>query len=222
MYANLGPGQIAQRDPPPMNGVDLLYSHEYVANRIRERNGHGNENSANRIDPIGYKGGFNLYEYVSTSPLTRTDPSDLGWWDNTFSEPECHWYIESSEVGPQYGKVQQCLANCAGGHMALVSDCYGTVWDGLTGIGSSTPVIGWKQDPDNKYYSRHKRCSIWGKWASGTPSWGSNTEKSCCDVTDAEIAECVRNKPKFTGTYIAGFHDCQTDAEEAARGCCLQ
>ena len=56
MYANLGPGQIAERDPPSPNGVDVLYSHEYVAERMRERNLHG---------------------YVRNNPLIHTDSIEL-------------------------------------------------------------------------------------------------------------------------------------------------
>ena len=33
--------------------------------------------SAIAHDPIGYKGGVNLYEYVGDSALTRTDPNGL-------------------------------------------------------------------------------------------------------------------------------------------------
>jgi hypothetical protein len=35
MYANLGPGHVAELDPPSSDGLDLLYSHEYVAARMR-------------------------------------------------------------------------------------------------------------------------------------------------------------------------------------------
>ena len=56
MYANLGPGHEAELDPPSPNGVDVLYSHEYVAERMRERN---------------------LYGYCGNSPLTFTDPKGL-------------------------------------------------------------------------------------------------------------------------------------------------
>ncbi len=56
MYANLGPGHIAELDPPPADGVDVLYSHEYVAERMRERN---------------------LYGYVGNSPLQNLDPEGL-------------------------------------------------------------------------------------------------------------------------------------------------
>lgn len=56
MYANLGPGQIAERDPPSPNGVDVMYSHEGVAEIMRERN---------------------LYRYVGNNPVISTDPSGL-------------------------------------------------------------------------------------------------------------------------------------------------
>ena len=56
MYANLGPGHIAELDPPSPNGVDVVYSHEDVAAIMRERN---------------------LYGYCGNSPLTLTDPAGL-------------------------------------------------------------------------------------------------------------------------------------------------
>ena len=31
-------------------------------------------------DPIGYRGGVNLYEYVGDSPITRSDPTGEVWW----------------------------------------------------------------------------------------------------------------------------------------------
>jgi RHS repeat-associated protein len=40
-------------------------------------------------DPIGFRGGVNLYEYVGDSPLTRTDPSGL--W-NIFWPPSWPWF----------------------------------------------------------------------------------------------------------------------------------
>ena len=57
MYADLGPGQEIDLDPPPPNGVDVLYSHDYVAARIR-------------VDD-------NLYQYCDSSPVNLTDPSGL-------------------------------------------------------------------------------------------------------------------------------------------------
>ena len=56
MYADFGPGHVAELDPPSSDGLDLLYSDEYVADRMRQRN---------------------LYAYVTNNPVNMTDPSGL-------------------------------------------------------------------------------------------------------------------------------------------------
>ena len=56
MYADLGPSQMVDLDPPSPNGVDVLYSHEYVAERMREKN---------------------LYGYVGNNPVIYVDPHGL-------------------------------------------------------------------------------------------------------------------------------------------------
>ena len=57
MYADLGPGQEIDLDPPPPNGVDVLYSHDYVASRTGLSD--------------------NLYQYSDGNPVNLTDPSGL-------------------------------------------------------------------------------------------------------------------------------------------------
>ena len=68
MYADLGPGQMIDLDPPSPDGMDVLYSHEYVAKRMRSRS----------LEERG-----NLYGYVRNNPVNYVDPSGLIAFDDT-------------------------------------------------------------------------------------------------------------------------------------------
>ena len=80
MYAQmLGPGRVAEFDPPSPDGVEVLYSDEYVATYMRQRSAkrksEGNpysyaaNNAPNRVDPFGLSCSENI---------PNTDFSDLG------------------------------------------------------------------------------------------------------------------------------------------------
>jgi len=68
MYANLGPGQLLELDPPSSSGVELVHSHRYVANRRRDKS---------REDRDAAHAACNLYTYCLDSPINHLDPSGL-------------------------------------------------------------------------------------------------------------------------------------------------
>ena len=67
MYADLGPGQMLDLDPPSPNEVDLLYSHEFVANSMHIR--------TRQLPNVAEK--TNLYAYVIHNPVNYVDPNGL-------------------------------------------------------------------------------------------------------------------------------------------------
>lgn len=71
MYASLGPGQMIDLDTPSPNGMDLIYTHDYVARRSREWTAHKS----------GKKILANMYEYCDGKPLEMVDPLGLWGWD---------------------------------------------------------------------------------------------------------------------------------------------
>ncbi|MGW8256496.1 MAG: RHS repeat-associated core domain-containing protein [Thermoguttaceae bacterium] len=75
------------------------------------RNRYYNSSTATWInrDPIGYKGGMNLYEYVGDNPLSRTDPFGLRFVGKGMSCTPC--------IQPH----RKCVHNAAAGYAACIA-----------------------------------------------------------------------------------------------------
>ena len=73
MYAQmLGPGDVADLNPPSPDGVQVLYSDEYVAERMRKRSIRAHAQRG-KVDLHRR----NVYEYTTSNPITHRDPSGL-------------------------------------------------------------------------------------------------------------------------------------------------
>lgn len=68
-------------------------------------------------DPVGYKGGMNLYKYVGDSPTNRTDPTgEIAWWAPAlavfiFELECCLWGAGALGGGDLAGQVVENLIN---------------------------------------------------------------------------------------------------------------
>lgn len=95
-------------------------------------------------DPVGYRGGYNLYEYGSSAPSTQQDPSGL---------TPCGFKIKCIQIAP-------------GGNKIPGSHCYldlgdGNVCSGHNPIGWPAPgpirtgCWPWESSPDKRYLEQH-------------------------------------------------------------------
>lgn len=106
MYADLGPGQTIELDKPSPIGSDLLYSHEYVADRMRGR----------MRRPTTLAERTNLYAYVTNNPTKYVDPSGL--------EKVCGFYVWLYTGSWCVDDIHyQAAVNAAGNVVACWWDC---------------------------------------------------------------------------------------------------
>lgn len=164
-----------------------------------------------------YDDGMNLYQYVQSRPQVGLDPTGLAFYvvgqdfDSTGPNGE-------TDVG------RCCTAACGCDHVGIFSAEDGALYDGWgggypPGIGGGIP-----QGPGVSL-TKLRRCN---SFIYPTPNGGGTIhkemlwgpKKNCRDATNADIAACLRAKPKPSGDPGA-FANCQTDVEEAASGCCL-
>jgi hypothetical protein len=173
---------------------------------------------------VQYNDGMNLYQYVQSSPTRATDPLGL----ETF-------YIcgqDFPSTPPNGGTDTQrcCAAACGCNHTAIYGDESGEIYDGW--YGPVKPGPGAAPMPSGPGYDciKLKRCNYSGSYGiwpfrkryDKHLQWGPPgvKGKTCASASSADIAACMRSKPKPRGNP-GMVHNCQTDVEDASRGCCL-
>lgn len=222
-------GRFVNRDPAGQPHVNRLHTQAQIAaityGQFIER------------DEIRapYHDGMNTYQYVGSRPLISLDPSGLAFYvvgDD----------IPSTGANGQYDIQRCCVSACGCQHTTIWNDD-SPLYDGF---GGGYPQIDYPegQGPPglptgpNKKIVKLERCdktyipnnSMYGGFGGGFYSsgvtiinkldHGPNKGKDCSQATNAEIAACLRARPAPSGKP-GPLRNCQTDAESAARDCCL-
>jgi RHS repeat-associated protein len=121
----------------------------------------------------------------------------------------------------QWGRnsCESTLDGCGCDHVDLVSTNQGHLLVGIHGPGNGVKI---KKGPRDLVL-RINKSSYW------TLRNGIGAGKRCDQVTDNEIADCVKNESLpwsiFAGGFVknkgGAFNNCQTHIKDAARHCCL-
>lgn len=139
MYANLGTGQMIDLDTPSPNGVDLLYSHDYVANRLR----------SDMMSSPTLAERTNLFAYVTNNPINYVDPLGLkkvcGWRVRVYTGSWCVeenvWQAALDAAAGVVNCWWQCEVRahqCAAGKVLTVTETLSGV---VTGLGAKVPKV---------------------------------------------------------------------------------
>jgi RHS repeat-associated protein len=158
--------------------LDLLTSLYYYRARYYDA---GLERFISR-DPITYRGGLDLYEYVGDGPVTRTDPAGLGEW----------WPTASGGIVPAHGSAGSCnLCHAPGtpGYqppkpkpgkwISCTDGCHGRPGPGAPRPGGSCPNLAAAIDIAYSV-KNHGRCKQW--FDDRVANHGAKPPSSFCTV----------------------------------------
>jgi hypothetical protein len=158
-------------------------------------------------DPIEEIGGHNLYGFLGNNGVAQVDVDGRSQWSEI---EKCNRKIENSS--------SDCIIGCANmrGH-----DFFR--WpDGNGGHGS----VGFQdengKDGDLPKSDKPEQARLCGKCqkAGGKLKYGSGKDKRGLDASDAEIQECLKNRP-IKGDYRGLRNNCNDWASGAAEDCGL-
>ena len=200
-------GRFLSRDPLPTDGETVLMG--TGIDRINSM--------ADEWDEPTNGERINLYAYVENNPTNYVDPSGLkhgspGGRSKPRIGPPCMFFVRKTDLrGSAVSDV--CLRTCGVMHFDLASTCDGVLRVGVGGerdrmvggpLGMGSNDIGLK---------RSNTGNMWGRAGDGTG-------KSCKDATNADIANCVNNRPpKGPGGKVT--NNCRDDVTDTANACCL-
>jgi hypothetical protein len=163
-------------------------------------------------DPIGEKGGGNLYEFALNVPTDSVDadgrvpyPPWWPWWEHRWRhappDPRLGFHVVGSVIEERCGGVLQ----------AVGIDHVDIAYNGrVVYVGRGGAVGRW----GNTYTVANKdyRLSV---RSSGNMRYGRRASCPCKNATDSDVLDCLNNRRQVPG------RNCQGDVQDAVGDCCL-
>ncbi len=168
-------------------------------------------------DPLNYVDGMNVYEYVRSGPVVRSDP--LGLWGGGAwpwpapvpPKPPANTYFWLCN------RKMKCFpyltAHC---YVSFGKNPFGGKTKDKDGWGF-TKGGAWKEKSFNP--AKCRACKVAKK---GTLKYGPTgvKDKPCKDASNSNIISCIKNYPPKK-KYNTLTYNCKHYAKEAVKNCCL-